>query len=92
MDAVEKTSFEYSELIVNCGSLKLKILIIYRIPYSTKHPITRCTFFDEFTSYLESVIMSSELLLITGHFSIHVDAPLDIDYVRILELLESTSM
>ena len=44
VDAGEKSSFEYFERVVNCGSRKLKILIIYRIPYSFKHPITRSAF------------------------------------------------
>ena len=52
-------------------------MFIYRIRYSI--PITTSTFFEEFTGYLESVIMSSELLLITGDFNIHVDDPLDTD-------------
>ena len=92
MDAGKKTSFEYSEWIVDCGSHKLKIMIIYRIPYSIEHPITTSTFFEEFTGYLESVIMSSELLLITGDFNIHVDNPRDTDCLRFLGLLESMGL
>ena len=67
-------------------------MIIYRIPYSIKHPITTSTFFEEFTGYLESVIMSSGLLLITGDFNIHVDDPLDTDCVHFLGLLESMGL
>ena len=78
--------------IVDCGSCKLKIIIIYRIPYSIKHPITTCTFFEGFTNYLESVIMSSELLLITGDFNIHVDDLCNTDCVRFLGLLESMGL
>ena len=77
---------------MDCGSRKLKILIIYRIPYSIKHPITTITFFEEFTNYLESVIMSSELLLITGDFNINVDDPSDTDCARVLGLLESMGL
>lgn len=91
-DAGEETSFEYSERIVDCGFRKVKIMMIYRIPYSIKHPITTNTFFEEFTSYLESVIMSSEILLITGDFNIHVDDPRDTDCVRFLGLLESMGL
>ena len=66
VDAGEETSFEYFKWAVNCGCYKLKILIIYRIPHSAKHPMTTNTFLDVFTSYLESVITSSELLLPAG--------------------------
>ena len=91
-DAGEETSFEYSERIVDCGFRKVKIMMIYRIPYSIKHPITTNTFFEEFTSYLESVIMSSEILLITRDFNIHVDDPRDTDCVRFLGSLESMGL
>ena len=33
------------------------ILIIYRIPYSSKDPVTTATLFEEFTTYLESFII-----------------------------------
>ena len=39
VDAGEKTSFEFSDWIVDCGCRKLRILIIYRIPYSPEHPV-----------------------------------------------------
>ena len=67
-------------------------MIIYRILYSIKRPMTTSTFFEEFTGYLESVIMSSELLLITEDFDIHVDDPLDTDCVCFLGLLESVGL
>ena len=60
------------------------ILIIYRIPYSSKDPVTTATVFEEFTTYLESFIMSLEPWLIAGDFEIHVVVPSDIKYTRLL--------
>ena len=57
-DGGERKSFEFSEWIIQYYSTKLRIIIVYRIPYSTAHPICASVFFDEFSSYLESVIMS----------------------------------
>ena len=53
------------------------ILIIYGIPYSSKDPVATATFSEEFTTYLESFIMSPEPLLIAGDFEIHVVVPSD---------------
>ena len=92
VDAGEKTSFEFSDWIVDCGYRKLRILIIYRIPYSPEHPVSTGAFFNEFTAYLESVVMSSEPLLITGDFNIHVDVCGDSDRARLLEILESMGL
>lgn len=85
-------SFEFSEWIVEYGSCKLRIVVLYRPPYSTNHPVTTRVFFDEFTNYLETIILSSEPLLITGDFNIHVDVADNSDGVYLLELLESMGL
>ena len=84
--AGEKTSFEFAEYIVISGSNKVKVAIIYRTPYSEKHPVTVSTFLGEFAEYLESIVMLSERLLIVGDMNIHVDVPDDPDVVQILSV------
>ena len=83
-DAGEQKSFEFSEWIVKHGSHKLQVIFIYRPPHSSNHPVTSNVFFDEFSSYLESIVMSSEPLLIAGDFNIHVDVPENLDGVCFL--------
>ena len=80
------------ENVVVYGSNSLRIVVIYHIPYSQTHPVTTSVFFDEFTTYLESIIMSPEPLLITGDFNIHVDAPTDSDASRFQDLLSSIGL
>ena len=89
VDAGDRNSFEFSEWIIKHGSFTLRTIIIYRPPYSTNHPVTIRTFIAEFSTYLESIVMSSEPLLITGDFNIHVDQLSDPDSDIFLELLES---
>ena len=60
------------------------ILIIYRILYSSKDPVTTATFSEEFTTYLESFIMSLEPLLITGDYEIRIVVPSDIKHTPLL--------
>ena len=60
------------------------ILIIYRMPYSSKDPVTTATFSEEFNTYLESFIMSLKPLLITGDYEIHIVVPSDIKHTRLL--------
>ena len=38
--AGEKSSFEFSEWRVSFNSLRAKLVVVYRPPYSEKHPIT----------------------------------------------------
>ena len=64
-DGGESRSFEFFEWTLRYGSNSLRIAVIYRMPYSQAHPVTQSgVFFDEFTTYLESIIMSPEPLLI----------------------------
>jgi len=86
--AGEKTSFEFAEYIVIAGNNKVKVAIIYRTPYSEKHPVAVATFLGEFAEYLESIVLSSERLLIIGDMNIHVDVPDDADAIKFLDLLE----
>jgi len=92
IDGGERRSFEFFEWILRYGSNSLRIVTIYRKPYSQAHPVTTSVFFDEFTTYLESIIMSTEPLLITGDFNIHVDTPDDADASRFIELLSSMGL
>ena len=82
LEAGNKVLFKCWEWIVDCGSCKIMILIIYRMPYSFKDPVTTASFSEEFPTYLESFTMSPEPLLITGDFNIHIVVPSDVKHTR----------
>ena len=90
--ASELRSFEYSEWSVVHESIHLRVIIIYRTPYSDVHPVTTSVFFTEFADFLESIALSSDPLLITGDFNIHVDCTDNPDTIRFFDLLESTGL
>ena len=92
LDAGERTSSEFSHWMVEFQSRKLQIIIIYRPPYSSNHPVTTNVFFADFSSFLENIIMSSVPLLIAGDFNIHVDVPGNADSVCLKELLQSMGL
>ena len=85
-----KGSFEASEWLVNpAPTTRLRVVIVYRPPYSVKHPVSTSTFITEFSDYLESLVMSSEPLLILGNFNIHMDLPDGTDCRNMSDLLVS---
>ena len=92
VDSGEHRSFEFGEWILKYGSSKLRVVGIYRIPYSAAHPVSTSVFLNEFPAYLESVVMSPEPLLITGDFNIHVNVPGDSDATRFQELPSSMGL
>ena len=90
ISAGERESFEHSEWSVQLpSSHNLRVVIIFRLPYSEEHKVSTNTFFSEFSDYLESIILSKEQLLITGDFNIHVDVATDSESIKLLDLLES---
>ena len=92
VSAAELRSFEYSEWNIKAGTRRIRLVVVYRIPYSDIHPVSTTIFFDEFAKFLESAVLCTDQLLITGDFNIHVDVTDDVDAVKLQELLESTGL
>ena len=88
----DSTSFEFVEYLVNHGNNSIKVVVVYRTPYSRLHQVTVTTFLDEFAEYLESIVLSPEPLFVTGDMNIHVDDVNDTNGVKFLDLLESMGM
>ena len=89
----EFESFEFSEwLITGNFSKKVRLVIIYRPPYSEDHPVTVATFCVEFAKYMESILLSKEPLVIVGDINIHVDDKENSDALNFLDLLQSLGL
>ena len=55
----EEKSFEFSEwIILGRGSRKVRVIVVYRLQYSSSHSGTVDVFFEEFSAYLGSIILS----------------------------------
>ena len=85
----EKSSFEFSEWTLSTVSNCIRLVMIYRPPYSDEHKVPTTVFFREFSDYLESVLLSKEQILFAGDFNIHVDNPCDSNAIKFADLLES---
>ena len=89
IDEGEKQSFEFSEWKIGTGSFRSRFIVLYRPPYSEKHPVTMGTFLAEFAAFIESIILAPEPLIVAGNFNIHVDCGNDCnDAVRFLDILQ----
>ena len=75
IDAGGKESFEYSKWIISSPSLNLRLVLLYRPPDTADHRVSTNDFFTEFSTYLETILLSKEPLVIAGDFNIHVDVP-----------------
>ena len=70
----------------------MRTVIVYRPPYSEDHPINAGVFFHEFAEYLESIVMSSDKLVMTGDFNFHMDVPTDPNNIHFRDLLDAMGL
>jgi hypothetical protein len=90
VDASEYRSFELSEWNITLKSHVIKLVAVYRPPSSTALYVPSSLFFEKYSIYLESVVTSTELLLISGDFSFHLDcAAEDNNTKKFCDLLET---
>ena len=68
-------------------SRKLRIIVVYRRPYSEKHKVFIGTFVNEFSDLLDSIILSKEQLFVWGDLNFHVDVSNDPDALKIIIII-----
>ena len=84
------SSFEFSEWNVTIQNHVIKLVAVYRPPSSSTHPQPMSLFFfEEFSTYLESIVISTERLLISGDFNLHIESSEDTNAKKFCELLET---
>ena len=88
-DGNKKQYFEFSEWTVRVHQYVIKVVYVYRPPYSIDHPISSTVFFEEFSTYLEDIFMAPGILLIAGDFNFHVDCLCDNDAKNFAEILQT---
>ena len=70
---VKYNCFEYISCTVHTMDKTFRIINIYKLPYSKKHPVTNKMFFDEFSNLMETQITLPGELIITGDFNCHIE-------------------
>jgi len=92
IEAGERASFEYAEFTVSLNKQKTSVVAIYRPPYSTNHPVTTRTFFQEFPDFIEARLAANKPIIITGDFNIHIEDATSVDGQQLLDILGSFSL
>ena len=85
----ETQSFEYSEWNFSILEYSIKLIAIYRPPYCAAHPVLPGKFFEEFSNYLEDIVLCPEILLITRDFNFHLDDTVNRNTIKFNEMLET---
>ncbi|XP_061194315.1 uncharacterized protein LOC133202489 [Saccostrea echinata] len=82
------THFEHLECSVNVGNQHICLCVIYRPPPSKTNRFKNTVFFEEWTHYLDNLVIIPEDLVITGDLNFHIDNPNDSEGNRFILTLE----
>ena len=85
-------AIEFSEWLLRYSSVEIRILIIYRRPYSSAHPVTTSAFIQQVQDFLSQKVIGKGKLLITGDLNIHLDVLEDRDSIRLTDILSSMDL
>ena len=73
-------------------AISFHILVVYRPPYSTSHPVTSSVFFEEFSAFIEQFLNEHQSVLICGDFNIPCNKPEDLDSIALDELCDNMGL
>lgn len=80
-------SFELTDCMISYLSSRLRIVAVYRPPPSKKNQLNVTMFLEEFSSFLEKVVTTTEPLVLVGDFNFHLDNENDQSAARFQDLL-----
>ena len=86
---IEASSFESMVMLATIGSRAFRIVVLYRVPPSTKNKIQKSLFIKEFADLMEQAATWPGQLVILGDFNIHWDHDTDTEKKELHDLLES---
>jgi exonuclease III len=85
-------SFECMEALFTCDGTCVRLIVIYRPPPSKKNNLTVKDFMTDFSTYLETHVITTGKLVILGDFNFHMDKCDDTVVRNFKELLYSSNL
>ena len=81
------THFERLECCFKTKNQKVRVCVVYRPPPSRKNNFKNTIFFNEWSEYLDRLVVIPEEIIITGDLNFHLDNLNDSDARKMLDIL-----
>ena len=85
-------SYQVMEAVLSCDTGLVRLVNIYRPPYTKKARFTESLFLEEFDDYLGGLMHKPGQHIIAGDFNIHVERPNDFYPKKFLDLLSNYNL
>ena len=88
------THFEHTDYYITTryAKFKFRLGVIYRLPPSKRNGFTKNNFFEQWSTYLDTVMLDPHDIVITGDVNFHLDIVSDPDARRFSEMLSDRDM
>ena len=85
-------AFEYMEVLFTSVSKTFRIVVMYRPPPSTTNELTTGQFMEDFSNFMDTIMLANGQLILTGDFNFHVDEDADPEATNFRNLLFSYNL
>ena len=86
------THFEHADYYVTARGVTFRLGIVYRSPPSKRNGFINSVFFDQWSAYLDAVMLDPHDIVITGDLNFHIDIVSDPDARHFSETLADHDM
>ena len=86
------STFESIEATLGNATELIRLVNIYRPPYSKKAPFTQSQFLAEFSGYLEDISNKVGKAVVMGDFNFHMERPTEFYPRKLQELLDDSGL
>ena len=73
------TNFEHSDYYVTIRSVTFRLCVVYRPPPSKRNGFSNTVFFDQWSAFLDDIMLDIHDVIITGDLNFHLDSPTQLD-------------
>ena len=81
------TNFEHSDYYVTIRAVTFRLCVVYRPPPSKRNGFSNTVFFDQWSAFLDDIMLDMHDIIITGDLNFHLDIPTQLDVKRFSETL-----
>ena len=85
-------TFEHIEYIMRTDTSSIRLIVIYRQPPSQKNRLTVAEFFEEWTSFVDELVITPGKFIIMGDINFHLDDTSDCNASRFRASIKSTGL
>ncbi len=86
------THFEHADYYITTRGAKFRLGVIYRPPPSKRNAFTTSVFFEQWSAYLDTVMLAPHDIVITDDLNFHLDIISDPDARHFAEMLADRGM